>query len=82
MTLLVNGEKHQKRNHVTKGEVEFLKRNHFVEGEVEFPKRNHLTKGEIASSENMANRPAYSVSRYDLRILSACLIRSFYRKTT
>lgn len=68
VVLLVNEETHQKRNH-------------FVEGEVEFPKRNHLTKGEIASSENMANRPAYSVSCYDQRILSACLMRSFYRKT-
>lgn|GEM_PF-1391126 len=55
VVLLVNEEKHQKRN--------------------------RLAKGDITSSENMANRPAYSVSCYDLRILSACLMRSFYRKT-
>lgn len=51
VVLLVNEEKHQKRN--------------------------RLAKGDITSSENMANRPAYSVSCYDLRILSACLMRSF-----
>lgn len=50
------------------------KRNHVIKAKLNF-------RNEITSSENKANHPAYSVSCYDLHILSACLMRSFYRKT-